>query len=125
MPDWLLDTSVIIALNEAQPTEPPQRAAVSAMTLAELHTGVLTASDAQRPRRLAILTIAERCFEPLPVDPLVALHYGRLMAEARRAGRKVRVADGLIAATAIAHGLSLYTLDEDFRGLPGLRVVGV
>jgi predicted nucleic acid-binding protein len=47
------------------------------------------------------------------------------VADARRAGRRLGAADGLIAATALAHDLPLYTLDAGFRGLPGLRVVGV
>jgi len=43
----------------------------------------------------------------------------------RRAGQRPGVADALIAATALAHDLTLYTLDEDFRGIPGLRIVGI
>lgn len=125
MADWLLDTSAIIAIDERLPPHPPQGAAVSTMTLAELHVGVLTAPDALRPRRVALMAIAERSFEALPIDASVALHYGRLVAAARRSGRRLKTADGLIAATAIAHGLPLYTLDEDFRDLPGLAVVGL
>ena len=46
----------------------------------------------------------------------------------RRAGRKVsaRTYDALIAATALAHGLPLYTANpDDFAGIDGLVVVPV
>jgi len=75
--------------------------------------------------RFRVLAHAERTFDALPVDALVALRYGQLVASVRRAGRRLGVADALIAATAIAHGLALYTLDEDFRDVPGLEVAGI
>jgi predicted nucleic acid-binding protein len=94
------------------------------VTLCGLHHGVLIADERQRPGRLATLTMAERRFRSLPVDERVAPHYGRIVAAARRRGRgRPKTADALIAATAAAHKLTLYTRDEDFRGLDGVTVV--
>jgi len=119
----LLDTSVVIAVARGEAVELPDQATISVLTLCGLHHGVLIADDEQRPGRLATLAMAERSFDPLPVDARVAPHYGRLVAEARRAGRgRPRAADALIAATAISHGLALYARDRDFERLdvPGL-----
>lgn len=101
----------------------PDEGAVSTMTLAELHVGVLIAPEPLRARRTAILAEVEREFEPLPIDELVARRFGTIVAEARGRGRRPKVADALIAATAVAYGLPLYTCDRDFEDLPGLEVV--
>lgn len=119
----LLDTSIVIALPGSRALELPERAAVSTMTLAELQLGAALAGVEQRSIRLGLLARAQRTFDALPVDALVAERYGQLRAAVRRAGRRLGVADALIAATALAHGIALYTLDEDFRDLPGLDVV--
>lgn len=121
----LLDTSVVIALAGPRPPELPDEAAVSTMTLAELRLGAALAGAQQRPGRLSVLAHAEQTFDALPVDRAVAVQYGELVASMRRAGQRPGVADALIAATALAHDLTLYTLDEDFRGVPGLRIVGI
>jgi predicted nucleic acid-binding protein len=125
----LLDTSFVIALargEEIALDDPPQEAAISAVTLCGLHHGVLIAGDDQRAGRLATLAWVERRFSVLPVDARVAPHYGRLLAQARRGrGRRLATADALIAATAAAHDLALITLDRDFRRLKGLEVVVV
>lgn len=120
----ILDTSVVIG--EA-PGPIPGTLAISAITLAELHFGVLVAqtSDvrAERLRRLAIL---QRRFEALPVDDAVAASYGRLSAAVVEAGRQPRrrSMDLLIAATAHAHGATLYTRNpDDFLGLESLVAV--
>lgn len=114
----LLDTSVVIAVGNGESVELPDEGAISVITLCGLHHGVLIADDEQRPARVATLAMAERVFEPLPVDPRVAPHYGRLMSVARRThGARPRVAGTLIAATAISHRLPLYTRDRDFEQL--------
>jgi predicted nucleic acid-binding protein len=109
----LLDTSVVIA----QGVGPlAGELAVSAITVAELHFGVLVTSDprirAERLRRLAIL---QQRFDALPVDDSVAASYGRLAAAVVAAGRRPRARsmDLLIAATAHAHGARLYTRNAD------------
>lgn len=114
----LIDTSVVIAYGNDEEIELPDESAISTMTLCELHHGVLVASGAQVAGRVATLTFAERTFDALPVDRRVSAHYGRLMALAQSAhGARPRVSDTLIAATAISHGLALYTRDRDFERL--------
>ena len=123
----LLDTSFVIALargENPQLADPPEEAAISAITLCGLHHGVLVATDAQRPGRLATLAFVERHFAAIPIDAEIAPHYGRLLAEARRRrGAKLATADALIAATAAAHRLPLITRDHDFARLEGVDAV--
>lgn len=121
----LLDTSVVIAIARGEEVELPERATVSVLTVCELHHGVLVADERSRPGRLAVLGLVERSFDPLPVDSRVAPHFGRIVAEARARGRRPAVADALIAATALSHGLELYSRDRDFEKLelPNLRLV--
>jgi predicted nucleic acid-binding protein len=123
----LLDTSFVIALARGDAIaldDPPEEAAISAVTLCGLHRGVLIAGEEHRAGRLATLAFVERRFSVLPVDARVAPHYGRLLAQARRSrGRRLATADALIAATAAAHDLTLITRDRDFRRLKGLEVV--
>ena len=105
----VLDTSVLIA-DDVSPL--PGELAVSVVSLAELHFGVLLAADDdERARRLSRLSALQRRFDPLPVDEAVAESYGLLAARVVKAGRKprARVMDLLIAATAHAHGATLYT----------------
>ncbi|MEJ7826521.1 MAG: PIN domain-containing protein [Solirubrobacteraceae bacterium] len=117
----LLDTSVVIG--GPQPADVGE-ACVSAMTLAELHYGVLHAPDAAtRTVRLRRLALVESEFDPLPIDGDVARAYGAILAAARAAGRRPRTADVLIAATATANGLPVYTRDRDFEHLPGVRAI--
>jgi predicted nucleic acid-binding protein len=122
----LLDTSVVISLargEELELDDPPEEAAISAITLCGLHHGVLIADDGRRPGRLATLAYVERRFAVLDLDARVAPHYGRIVAAARAQGRRPGTADALIAATAAAHRLPVYTRDRDFAGLPGIDVV--
>jgi predicted nucleic acid-binding protein len=98
--------------------------AISAVSLAELHYGVLVArSDATRAGRLRRIAVIERTFDALPVDEVVAREYGRLAAAVVAAGRKprARMADLLIAATAVAHDATLWTRNPaDLVGLSEL-----
>ena len=120
----LLDTSAVIAIAGGQALTLPDAAAISAMTLAELHVGVLRAkTSAQRAGRVRTVAVVERELEVLPIEERVARCFGELVSAARDAGRKPGVADALIAATAIAHDLPLYTCDDDFAGLAGVEVV--
>src|ERR1700760_960766 len=86
--------------------------AISAISLAELHFGVLVArAPLVRAERLRRLAIVERTFDALPGDGWVAREYGRLAAAVVATGRqpRARVADLLIAATAAAHQATLWT----------------
>lgn len=111
----LLDTSAVIAVGAGVPVDLPDYYAISAMTLAELHVGALVARDpTARAARVRLLTAVEHEVDVLPIDDTVARRFGELVAGARQAGRKPKVADTLIAATALAHDLPVITCDEDF-----------
>jgi predicted nucleic acid-binding protein len=121
----LIDTSVAIDLELIDPDRLPREIAVSAITFAELAAGPHATTDsAERARRQDRLQRAEATFEPLPVDADVARAYGRVYAAVVAAGRKARgrrAVDLLIAATALARSLPLYTRNpDDFAGLSQL-----
>lgn len=124
-PEGLLDTSVVLALPVlADASALPEVALISAVTLAELTVGPLVAADdLERARRLATVQQAEADFDPLPFDAAAARAFGQVAASYRRSGRKpaARSFDAMIAATALAHGLPLYTANpDDFAGIDGL-----
>lgn len=102
---------------------------ITAVTLAELSVGPLVArGDGERARRQAHLQQAEADFDPLAFDRTAALAFGQIAAELRAAGRKraARAYDALIAATAIANGLPLFTTNPgDFASISGLDLVEV
>jgi predicted nucleic acid-binding protein len=123
-PRGIIDTSIVIDLGQIDPADLPSELAISAVTLAELAAGPHAAVDpAERARRQDRLQRTEATFEPLPVDGAVSRAYGRVYA-AVAAGRKARARrafDLLIAATALAAELPLYTRNpNDFDGLDGL-----
>ena len=127
----LLDASVVIALPEIQTAQLPRESAVSAITLAELAAGPHATQDVEeRARRQDRLQRLEATFDPIPFDGAAARAYGRVYAAVVAAGRKAggrRAFDLLIAATALALGVPVYTLNPgDFEGLGDLvEVVGV
>jgi predicted nucleic acid-binding protein len=123
----ILDTSVVLAPDVGALAG---ELALSAITVAELHFGVLVAKDAtSRAERLRRLLIIERSFDALPVDEAVAAAYGKVAAAVLEAGRqpRARSLDLLIAATAHAHDAHLYTRNPaDFVGIDELvRVIPV
>lgn len=123
----VLDTSVLIG-GLAEPVD--AELAISAISLAELHFGVLIAKTPQvRAERLRRVASIERAFEPLPVTDAVARTYGALAAAVVAAGRqpRSRSLDLLIAATAATHEAALYTRNpKDFYGLDEyLQVIAV
>jgi predicted nucleic acid-binding protein len=117
----ILDTSVLIAA-DIDPI--PGELAISVVSMAELHFGVLVAKNPEvRASRLARLSSIQRRFDPLPVDDAVADSYGRLAARVVQIGRqpRARSLDLLIAATAHAHSASVYTRNAaDLAGLEEL-----
>jgi predicted nucleic acid-binding protein len=132
----LLDTNIVILRSWVNPDELPDEMAVSAITLAELSAGPhevrpddeqdLYFEVAERARRLDVLQRAEHEFDPIPFDAEAARAYGRVTAAVVAAGRKPRrgVADLMIAATAVASELPLYTTNpDDFAGLGRLLTV--
>jgi len=126
----VLDTSVIIDLDKIDPKGLPISVAVSAVTLAELAAGPHATDDPEeRGRRQDRLQRAEATFDPLPFDGEAARAYGRVFAAVVAAGRKARGAravDLLVAATALAAELPLYTRNgDDFRSLGAILEVVV
>lgn len=124
----LIDTSVVIDLDHLDLDDLPIELAVSALTLAELAAGPHATTDpAERARRQDRLQRAEAVFDPLPFDSDAARAYGRVYAAVSAAGRKARgprAVDLLIAATALANDLPLYTRNpDDFRFPEGLLAV--
>jgi tRNA(fMet)-specific endonuclease VapC len=126
----ILDTSTVIVLGRlADAGALPEEPLITAVTLAELSVGPLVADDeGERVARQSQLQQAESDFDPLPFDASAARAFGRVSASLRRAGRKTgaRAYDAMIAATAVANGLPLYTCNPaDFRGIDELQVVAV
>lgn len=126
----VLDTSTVILLPRIEdPKSLPAEPLITAVTLAELSVGPLVTDDEQeRAARQAHLQQAESDFTPLPFDAAVARAFGQVAASLRRGGRKpaARSYDAMIAATALAHGLPVYTANPaDFRDIDGLEVVAV
>lgn len=126
----ILDTSVVIDLEHIEPSKLPIEVAVSAITMAELAAGPHATTDPEeRARRQDRLQRAEAAFDPLPFDAEASRAYGRIYAAVVAAGRKARGAravDLLIAATACAAGLPLYTRNpDDFQAIGGLVEVVV
>jgi predicted nucleic acid-binding protein len=126
----ILDTSTVILLSRLDdPMVLPEEPVITAITLAELTVGPLVAaSDAERAARQAHLQQAESDLDALPFDAAAARAFGRVAASLRQSGRKpaARSYDAMIAATALAHALPVYTCNpDDFMGIDGLDVVAV
>jgi predicted nucleic acid-binding protein len=121
----LIDTSVVIDLDRVDPTQLPTEVTIAAVSLAELAAGPHATSDrAERAIRQDRLQRAESTFDPIPFDASAARAFGRIYAAVAAAGRKARAKraiDLLIAATAVAADLPLYTRNpNDFKELSGL-----
>ena len=124
----LLDTSVVVDIEEIDPDLLPDVQAISSVSLAELTAGLPAASsDDERARRQQRLQQIEATLESLPFDDTAARAYGRVFAAVTAIGRKARgrrAADLFIAATALSNELPLYTSNpDDFAGLEGLLEV--
>ncbi len=121
----LLDTSVVIDLEHIPAASLPIEVAISSVTLAELAAGPHATDDPdERSRRQDRLQRVEAVFDPLPFDTDAARAYGRVFSAVVSAGRKprgARAVDLLIAATAVAAGIPLYTRNpDDFQSLDNL-----
>jgi len=125
----ILDTSTVILLGQLVASDLPDEPVITSVTLAELSVGPLVAKDEhERAARQARLQQAEADFEPLPFDAQAARSFGSVAASLRRSGRKVqaRAFDAMIAATAIANDLPVYTVNPtDFAGIVGLDLRAV
>lgn len=127
----LLDTSVFIAAESGRPLDVrllPEEGAICAVTVAELHVGVLAAADSDiRARRLRTLEAAAE-IEVIPIDEAVGAAWARLRIHLAETGRRLNGSDLWVAATALAHGLPVVTQDADFEpveGAAGLQIIRV
>lgn len=121
----LIDTSVVIGYEKVNFRLLPDEMAISTLTLAELSAGPLATDDElERARRQERLQRFESGVESLPFTAGSARAYGQVYAADMASGRKprgARAADLMIAATALAHELPLYTLNAaDLKGLDQL-----
>ena len=126
----MLDTSTVILLGDLRdPSVLPDECVISVVTLAELSVGPHVAGTArERSARQAHLQQAEADFQPVPFDAASARAFGRVAVSLRQAGREpaARAYDALIAASAIAHDLPLYTCNPaDFAGIDELSVQAI
>ncbi|MGD9598220.1 MAG: type II toxin-antitoxin system VapC family toxin [Steroidobacteraceae bacterium] len=126
----LLDTSVVIDHAMIDPARLPEETAIAAITLAELAAGPHATNDAdERARRQDRLQWAIATWDPLPFDAEAARAFARVFAAVRSAGlsTRSRLADLLIAATAAANDVPLYTRNPaDFAALASIvRIVPV
>jgi tRNA(fMet)-specific endonuclease VapC len=129
-PRGILDTSTVILLEKLSDVKTlPAEPLITAVTLAELSVGPLVAKEeSERVARQTQLQQAEADFEPLPFDADAARAFGSVAASLRRSGRKAtaRAYDAMIAATAVANDLPVYTCNPaDFNGIDGLEVIAV
>lgn len=124
----VLDTSVFIAWELARPLDAgavPAEVAISAVTLGELHAGVLAAPDTvTRARRLATVE-AVADLEVVPVDEEVAAAWAALRVQLADRGCRITVNDLWIAATALAHGVPVVSQDADFDPLAGVSGMSI
>lgn len=124
--DGVLDTSALIDLTQLDEASLPGTPLITAITLAELSVGPHAArTEADRAARQQHLQQAEADFSPIPFDAAAARAFGSVAASLRSAGRKpaARAYDALIAATALAHRLPVYTSNpRDFAGIEELEV---
>jgi tRNA(fMet)-specific endonuclease VapC len=97
---------------------------ISVITLAELSVGPeVSKNSEERAMRQLVLQQTEASFDPLPFDAACARRFAIVAGCLRQSGRKTqaRAFDALIAATALAHDLPLYTRNaQDFEGITGL-----
>src|SRR2546426_251162 len=126
----VLDTSTVILLPRlSDPTRLPAEPLITAVTLAELSVGPLVArTEVERAARQAHLQQAETDFDPIPFDAAAARAFGQVAASLRRSGRKTaaRAYDAMIAATAIANGLPVFTCNpSEFAGIDALEGVAI
>lgn len=128
----LLDTTCFIALERQKlplsalgAALADRAVAVSAVTASELLVGVHMAdSQSRRARRSAFVEALLESLPIMPFDLQCARIHAQLRAQLRADGVQVGAHDLLIAATALAHGLSVCTDNvRDFNRIPGLGVV--
>ena len=126
---YLLDTNICIYIAKRKPPEVLERlrhmrpgdVGMSIITNLELVYGAWKSQ--QREANLQRLQELERLIPVLPLDARVSQHYGQMRTELERKGLPIGAYDLLIAAHALALGLTLVTNNvREFRRVPQLRV---
>jgi predicted nucleic acid-binding protein len=123
----LADTSLFIAVEHDRPLAgpPPERVAVSVISVGEFRLGVLAAAHGPtRARRLETLSRVE-ALDPLPIDAPVAHAWAALRLALRDQRKRMPLNDSWIAATAMANRIPVVSQDDDYDGVPGLNVIRV
>ena len=137
MTGFLLDTNVISELVRPKPDDKVRRwieetdesiLFLSVLTLGEIRNGVSRLSSGRRRGRLELWLQADLPLRfqdrILPIDAAIADRWGTVSAIAAAKGKPVPVIDGLLAATAIHHNLTLVTrngADVAGTGVPTLN----
>ncbi len=121
----LIDTSVVIGIDRVDPARLPAEISISSLTLAELTAGPhAVADEMERARRQHRLQRFETGVETVAFDSACARATGPVYVAVVAKGRKARgsrAVDLMIAATALAYDLPLYTLNAvDLLGLEEL-----
>lgn len=129
MNGYLADTSVFVAVEHGRALGPPPPGdgRLSVATLTELLVGVRRARDPQTREWRERSVARANAFIPLPFDENVAVVLAEILAAARDQRRRAKAMDAIVAATALAHDLAVWTQDADFDVLaelaPELEVV--
>ena len=127
-PGYLADTSIFVAAEQRRTLAAPPdgEARISVATLTELGLGVRMAAGTDLHQLREATFDAARRFIALPYDESVAERLADLLAAARKSKRRAGAMDAIIAATALAHDLAVWTQDDDFEVLaelaPDLRI---
>lgn len=126
----LIDTDLLVDLEHGAGTAEfdrllgKQESAISVVTVSELLHGVHRASGARRARRSAFVEHLLSGLQAISITEPVARVHADVWAQLAGRGQVIGAHDLWIAATAIAHGLSLATGNAaEFRRVPGLRVL--
>ena len=127
----LIDTSILIAFERGQLDVPAQvagreaeEAFLSVISASELLHGAHRAADPGiRARRLAFVEAILARFPVLEIDLEVARAHAALWSDLAGRGEMIGAHDAWIAATCIAHDLTLITGNmREFNRVAGLRV---
>ena len=133
---FLLDTCVLSETVRPRPepgvlkwleSQDEPRLFMSVLTLGEIHKGIAKLDDGPRKNELA--EWVDQALTPrfgrriLPIDAAVASAWGRLTVQSERRGAPLPVIDGLLAATARVHDLSVVTRNVKHFGGIGISVI--